>query len=110
MLGLQLITVFCDFSKEAPDQSDTSEISGAGERTRTANLFLTREVPYHSATPAYFGQSDRNRTCIYSHPRRDDLQISLHSDIKNGRGDWARTSDLLVPNQALSQTELHPEK
>ena len=28
---------------------------------------------------------------------------------RNGRGDWIRTSDLLVPNQALYQAKLHPE-
>ena len=27
-----------------------------------------------------------------------------------GRGDWIRTSDLLVPNQTRYQTALHPEK
>ena len=27
-----------------------------------------------------------------------------------GRGDWTRTSDLLVPNQALYQPELHPDQ
>ena len=28
----------------------------------------------------------------------------------NGRGDWIRTNDLLVPNQALYQAKLRPEK
>jgi hypothetical protein len=28
---------------------------------------------------------------------------------RNGRGDRIRTYDLLVPNQALYQTKLHPE-
>ncbi len=28
---------------------------------------------------------------------------------ENGRGDWIRTSDLLVPNQALYQTEPRPD-
>ncbi len=29
--------------------------------------------------------------------------------IKSGRGERIRTFDILVPNQALYQTELHPE-
>jgi hypothetical protein len=32
------------------------------------------------------------------------------SRFTNGRGDWIRTNGLLVPNQALYQAKLRPEK
>ena len=30
-------------------------------------------------------------------------------DRKHGRGDWIRTSDFFVPNEALYQAEPHPD-
>ena len=38
---------------------------------------------------------------------RVEPQTGSHPD--NGRGDWIRTSDFFVPNEALYQAEPHPD-
>lgn len=37
-----------------------------------------------------------------------NVRLALIGHGKNGRGDWIRTSDILLPKQALYQAELHP--
>ena len=40
---------------------------------------------------------------------RVEPQAGSHPDMESGRGDWIRTSDFFVPNEALYQAEPHPD-
>ncbi len=40
---------------------------------------------------------------------RKDGHLCDDTRLKNGRGEWNRTTDLYVPNVALYQAELHPD-
>jgi hypothetical protein len=70
-------------------------------------------VPGHSGPQACSDRSralDRNKRLIARRARRQaGFFFGRHEmTAKNGRGDRIRTYDLLVPNQALYQTKLHP--
>ena len=45
----------------------------------------------------------------YWHEKPQTVTVQMNPSQINGRGEWIRTTGLLVPNQALYQAEPRPE-
>ena len=56
--------------------------------------------------PAHSAGKERIRSMVSERKNQEPLYIGREG---NGRGDWTRTSDLVVPNDARYQTAPHPD-